>query len=64
MREHSSVDAAEVFAVIGDPRYNALRLRLTPDPAYGVRFNLDGNEESASPRDSEHADVVRRTQRT
>lgn len=55
---------AEVFALINDPQYNALRLHLVAKQEAEVRFNLSEAEAGAPLGDRKHADVVRRSERT
>jgi hypothetical protein len=62
MSKHSAFSPAEVFAVINDPRYNALRLHLMTEQETDARFNL--NESGAPLGDGKHDDVVKRSERT
>ena len=63
MSEQPAVDAAAVFAIVNDPQYNALRLRLKIDGVEQIRGDVNAGTEKRTSGAKEHADVVRGPER-
>jgi len=59
MKKQIPIDAAEVFAIVAQPRYNALRLHLTTDKAEEIRFNTGAAEGERPVGGDDNADMVR-----
>jgi hypothetical protein len=56
---NSSSRDADVFAIIGDPQYNALRLHLMIKDQQDSHLKFEGGERKTSRAEDKNADLVR-----
>ena len=63
MSGQAPIDPTEVFAIISDPRYDAVRLYLTTDQLKVVKFGMGAND-SERPTGDGRANMVPGSERS